>query len=1190
MRTVMAHNEQADGVAQSSSALATVVQAHLGRASRFVDGKTRNWSLFFFFRILSKAQLSAKLKQVAAGINAQAPGGAAQADLDGKDSLQAPAQLYLDWLKVLVDGRSDDFWNNLRTECAKAGIPLPSQVGDDQNAGEVLFRAIEDFSTRSFAGLPASFTASIKANVARAAYVTLSNPNNFNAFVAKFGTTAAAAGRKALSGGLVGAFAYELLRQFAPAQSGPKDGVARPGVLRSEAAEKKLTQDRDSVEKQWDPVPINLAFTFPGLKALQLSEPTLASFPEAFKQGMAARAERLGDIGPSAPENWEGVLGLDCVHGYFTGGYLVEGDDLPVSEDFRRKLRDDVCAFNDNTGWGETLRTILTALCLPLGVEIQHIELGEDPYNVDKDGRVVRAPYRMEHFGFRDGISQPFVDMSLADPLPGGGTPSRNRTWTPVAHGEIYLSEPDEDGNTHDLPVHPLLRDGSTFLVFRKLEQDVATFRAFLASQRPHDREAQDKLAAQFLGRWPNGTPLVVAPHAPQDLGSDPDGLLNDFRYAADDPKGSRCPLGAHIRRTNPRDIGGTNDVRRHRILRRGMAYGGSLLPMDSSGDGHKRGLLFIAANSRLDLQFEVIQADWINRGEILGQAGLNRCPLTGANLGKPADSFLESGAVTPVTGLPPFVITRGGDYFFAPGVKAMREIARGGNFSVPAEQLPYAGYSMGDATTPMLLSDERMNAVAGQIFGGARDVVRVGMPAAPPSDPDVAPVAFVARLAHVKQALGMRTDANKDMMTSVVHYQEAIRTISTGNDMIVSTEPDRITGMKRALMLKILEAGWKKLSAVEPVYVRLARITKQNIEATLRRTTSRQAIDIVHDLGSVTTYNVISELFGTPGPDWLTEMAVALPFSRQHISQLEPDWLLAVRAGKPEDMGLTTWQVWSILMFVDIVGNYLQQAELKVLGVQAGREFLTHIDVLIAKAKAQRPPPHANLLAAFVDLEATFTNPALPNHLPVEVYYGLVRMLLLEVASSAIVIPAMLGAVVHTALTVGIDLPSLIQLLMKVTPSQAKFDEGIERLLYETWRLNPTVKLLMRRSNQDELYGRDMVKKGDWIAALIGAACFDRNAFPRPDQFSLDPILPGPKRNLDDYLLFGDAGTSGRLCWGRDRLARYLLTECLKAAGRLKGLKKVAGPRGELKKFAQVNIGFSTRFVSVLPDWPKKP
>ncbi len=1184
----MAYDGEAGRLPPASSGLATAVQAHLGRASRFVDGKTRNWSLFFFFRILSTGRLAANLKQIALALDAKAAAGVAPAKLD--DPL-APAQLFLDWLKVLIEAKSDDFWNTLRTECEKAGIQMPPQAGPAPQSCELLFQAIEDFSKGALARLSASFTTPIKADVARAAYVTLSNPDNFNAFVARFGDSAADAGRKALSGGLLGAFVYELIRQFAPAQAAPKDGVVRPPVLRSEAVETGLKRDGDQVEKQWDPVPINFAFTFPGLKALQLSEPTLASFPEAFRQGMAARAERLGDVGPSAPENWEGVLGLDCVHGYFTGGYLADSEDQPLSEDFRRRLRDDVSAFNDSTGtngWGEMLRTILTLLCLPLGIEILHIELGEDPYEVDKNGQVVRPPYRMEHFGFRDGISQPFVDMSLKDPLPGGGTPSRNRTWTPVAHGEIYLSERDEDGNEHDLPVHPSLREGSTFLVFRKLEQDVAAFRAFLGRQRPGDRAAQDKLAAQFVGRWPNGTPLTVAPDAPRDLGRDPDGLLNDFRYAADDPKGLRCPLGAHIRRSNPRDIGGTNDVRRHRILRRGMAYGGSLLPMDSPGDGRKRGLLFIAANSRLDLQFEVIQADWINKGEILGQAGLNRCPLTGANLGRPTDSFLESGAVSPVTGLPPFVITRGGDYFFAPGVKAMREIAQGEKFGIP-EELPYEGYSMGDATTPTLLSEERIKGFAGQIFAGAKDVVRVGMPSAVAGDPGAAPVAFVARVQHVKQALGMRTNASNEMITSVVHYQEAVRTMSTGLDMIVSTQPDAATGAKRALMIKILEAGWAKLSAEESVYLRLARITKLSIEATLRRTASRRTIDIVHDLGSVPTYNVISELFGTPGPDWLTEMAVALRFSRQHLTQIDPDWLLAIKAGKPDDVGLTTWQVWSILMFVDIVGNYLQQAELKALGVQAGREYLTHIDLLIAKARAQRPKPHTNLLAAFVDLEAAFTNPALPTPVPVDVYYALVRMLLLEVASSAIVIPATLGAVVHTALSAGIDLPSLIQLLMKVTPSQAKFDEGIERLLYETWRLNPTVKLLMRHANQDEQYGKDMVRKGDWIAALIGAACFDPVAFPEPKQFSLDPILPGPKRDMGDYLLFGDAGSTGRLCWGRDKLARYLLTECLKAAGRLKGLKKVAGAGGELKKFAQVNIGFSTRFVSILPDWPKK-
>ncbi len=1173
-----------------SSRLATAVQANLGRASRFADGTTRNWSLFFFFRIMSKQRLAANLKQVALALDARAAAGAPSVALDDP---QAPAQLFLDWLKILVESRSDDFWKTLRSECETAGIRVPTQVGPDPKEYELLFQAIEDFSKGAFARLPASFTTPIKAEVARAAFVTLSDPGNFKAFVSKFGGSAAVAGRKAMSRGLLGVFAYELLRQFAPAQDGSKGGNVRPGVLRSEATETGVKRDRD---QEWDPVPINFAFTFSGLKALKMSEPTLASFPEAFRQGMAARAERLGDIGPSAPENWEGVLGLDCVHGYFTGGYLVDADDDPISEDVRRRLRDDVGAFNDNTtGRGETLRTILTLLCLPLGMEILHIELGEDPYDVDKNGRAIRPPYRMEHFGFRDGISQPFVDMNLGDPLPGGGTPSGNRTWTPVAHGEIYLSEKDEDGNKHHLPVHELLRDGSTFLVFRKLEQDVTAFRAYLARQRPNDRAAQDKLAAQFVGRWPNGTPLIMAPDGPAELGQDPDGLLNDFRYAADDPHGRRCPLGSHIRRSNPRDIGGNNDVRRHRILRRGMAYGGPLLPMDAPGDGRKRGLLFIAANSRLDLQFEVIQADWLNRGEFLGQAGLNRCPLTGANLGRPTDSFLESGAVAPVTGLPPFVITRGGDYFFAPGVEAMREIARGKKFEVEAPKLPYEGYSMGDSTAPTLLNEERIKGYMAQIFrkeeAGRKDVVRVGMPSADLGDTGAAPVAFVARVAHVKQALSMRTNASNEMITSVAHYQEAVRTISPGLDMIVSTQPDAVSGARRGLMIKILEAGWAALSTTEEsVYTRLGRITKQSIEATLRRTASRRAIDIVYDLGSVTTYNVISELFGTPGPDWLTEMAPAVRFSRQHLGQIDPDWLAALTAGKPDNVGLATWQIWSILMFVDIVGNYLQQEELKALGVQAGREFLTHIDMLIVKARKQPLPADTNLLAAFVSLEKTFTGPALSA----EAYYGLVRMLLLEVASSAIVVAPTLGAVVDTALAGGIDLSSLIRLLMTVTPSQAKFNEGIERLLYEAWRLNPSVRLLMRRANQDELYGKDWVRKGDWVAALIVAACFDPVAFPNPRQFSLAPILPGPERKMENYLLFGngqkdDPQMPGRLCWGRDKIALYLLTECLKAAGRLKGLKRVAGPAGELKKLAQVNVGLSTRFVSVLPDWPKK-
>src|SRR5262249_8523204 len=146
---------------------------------------------------------------------------------------------------------------------------------------------------------------------------------------------------------LLPAVLYELLRQLAPARTalGP-DATSRTGALRSEHAE----HDRDwphphvteSDGKSWDPVPINYAFTCSGLQALKIDKMTLASFPDVFKEGMAARADRLGDTGPSAPEHWDGVLGLDSVHGYFTGGYVATSDTLPVLEDWRRHLRRDV--------------------------------------------------------------------------------------------------------------------------------------------------------------------------------------------------------------------------------------------------------------------------------------------------------------------------------------------------------------------------------------------------------------------------------------------------------------------------------------------------------------------------------------------------------------------------------------------------------------------------------------------------------------------------------------------------------------------------------------------------------------------------------------------------------------------------------------------------------------------------------
>jgi hypothetical protein len=332
--------------------------------------------------------------------------------------------------------------------------------------------------------------------------------------------------------------------------------------------------------------------------------------------------------------------------------------------------------------------------------------------------------------------------------------------------------------------------------------------------------------------------------------------------------------------------------------------------------------------------------------------------------------------------------------------------------------------------------------------------------------------------------------------------------------------------------------------------------------------------------------------LFGTPGPDWLTELAVALPFSHRHFGELQPDWLMAARAGTPDNVGLTTMQIWSILMFVDIIGNYQDQPELMALSSQAASELTIHLAGLLAAARARRSPPGSNMVAAFVSLERHFTSKYAYSSMA---YYTDVRMLLLEMIGTTMTnVPATMGAVMDAVLNYGISLTDLIPVLLRppMFPPTPGPQDGVGRLVYETCRLNGMVKLLMRTCMQDDtLPSGGEVKAGDWIAALVAVASIDPRGFREPFRFSLRPFLPGPPRDIDKYLLFGAASSNpheSRDCWGRDRLALFMVKECVKAAGRLERLRRVAGPAGAARSFMRITIGLSARFAGVLPDWPQ--
>ncbi len=262
-----------------------------------------------------------------------------------------------------------------------------------------------------------------------------------------------------------------------------------------------------------------------------------------------------------------------------------------------------------------------------------------------------------------------------------------------------------------------------------------------------------------MVGRWPNGAPLVRNPDAPNAVERE---SLNDFRYETEDPDGRRCPFGSHVRRLNPSDTAYRDDANRHRLIRRGIPYG-SYLPAGSMDDGQARGLLFVAFNARIDLQFEFLQKQWVNRGEFVGQAGNRKDPLIGDNAGAVADQFIIPGRPGPVFNLPRFVSVRGGDYFFVPGISALLELARDDAKCGAADQparfpSPQRRPNHGMSKSPKLFDADKLKEIGQQLLQrqsaptiATKQVPLIDYPGAPVHPQSIA---IVAKRRHVEHVL----------------------------------------------------------------------------------------------------------------------------------------------------------------------------------------------------------------------------------------------------------------------------------------------------------------------------------------------------------------------------------------------------------------------------------------------------
>ncbi len=480
-------------------------------------------------------------------------------------------------------------------------------------------------------------------------------------------------------------------------------------------------------------VTLNIGFTFTGLMQLSLPIRTLQAMPNDFIEGMKARAFILGDDTNYSLDNdkwcahWDPIWkenrtennknNKNNVHIWISiNAQVHEGTDEAVP------------ALEEQTEW---LRNVCEELQQKVRILTTNGQKGNEEYQsasaiFDTLPNGLKVPTAKEHFGFTDGIGNPVFEGQFPEEvmkkrvIGSGKWMTKSQGWQPLATGEFILGYPDESQELPPTTVPWNFTRNGTFMIYRKLHENVDTFAEVIAEEAKNYAEimnidieqAETTLKAKVVGRWPDGVPLSLVPTYQdwiafkKEKGFDNPNPLEaaisfrnyyfsdepaNFKYG-DDMQGIKCPVTSHLRRANPRDYldphnkskGNNADAttqlsNRRRILRRGLPYG---LPELGKGNNQtEQGVIFMVVCTSIFRQFEFVQQQWMEYA-LDFNAGNNTCPLIGNHI-KHKNHIVPSDPTSKkmpyvMSDLKNFVETRGGDYFFIPSISALQMMAMG--------------------------------------------------------------------------------------------------------------------------------------------------------------------------------------------------------------------------------------------------------------------------------------------------------------------------------------------------------------------------------------------------------------------------------------------------------------------------------------------------------------------------------